>query len=440
MICGWGHSVARKKKAFLPLKGVRVLSFEVAYSLPAGTRTLAELGAEVVRVVGPGRASTTFIGVVDGVFLSKPCIGLNLKSEEGLALAKQLIAKADVVCSNFTPTVMPSFGLTPEAMQEIRPGLIVLQLSGFGTPGPWMNYPAYGPSTEAAAGINALMARESDPPVRIGSGVFADQLGGRFAALSLLEALDHRNRTGEGKVIDVSMTEALTTLTGHFVVEAQLTGKTAGRPGNRDYNYAPQGVYPCAGDDNWIAITARTNKQWKRLVKVIGNRHLEDERFDTVERRWANHDEIDSVIAAWTSEREKHALATLLQEEGIAAGSVHDVSDPLFDPHLVARGLFTEVEHSEPLLGFLAHPHPTTPWVADGFERAGLGDIRFGGADNISVLKKWLGMKKGEVTALQESGVLLAPVPYGVKKPAALRVDPYYAEQLGLRRAEGATE
>lgn len=432
--------MARKKKAFLPLKGVRVLSFEVAYSLPAGTRTLAELGAEVVRVVGPGRASTTFIGVVDGVFLSKPCLGLNLKHEDGLALAKQLVARADIVCSNFTPTVMPSFGLTPADLQAIRPGLIVLQLSGFGTPGPWANYPAYGPSTEAAAGINALMARETDPPVRIGSGVFADQLGGRFAALALLEALDHRNRTGEGKVIDISMAEALTTLTGHFVVEAQLTGKTAGRPGNRDYHYAPQGIYPCAGNDNWIAITCRTNKQWKRLVRVIGNRHLDDERFDSMDRRWANHDEIDTIISAWTREREKHALAALLQEEGIAAGSVHDVSDPLFDPQLQARGLFQEVEHTEPLLGFTAHPHPTTPWIADGFDRARLTDVRFGGADNTPILKKWLGLRKADVEALQESGALLKPVPYGVNKPNAIRVDPHYAEQLGLRRAEVVSE
>ena len=208
-------------RQFLPLKGIRVLAFEVAYSLPAGTRTLAELGAEVVRVAGPGRDSY-YISVVDGVYMSKPCIGINLKDPEGLAIARQMAAKADVICSNFVPGVMERLGLGAEELRALNPSAIVMQLSGYGTPGPWSNYAAFGPSTEAAGGMNHLVGSPSGPPVRLGSGVFSDQLAGRFAALGLIAALEQRQRTGEGRYIDVSMSEAITLLVGETVVAAGL--------------------------------------------------------------------------------------------------------------------------------------------------------------------------------------------------------------------------
>jgi crotonobetainyl-CoA:carnitine CoA-transferase CaiB-like acyl-CoA transferase len=134
------------RRAFRPLRGVRILSFEAAFSLPSGTRTLAELGADVVQVCRPARASGDYITVVDGNALSKASLAVNLRHPEGLALARRLALQADAVCNNFRPRVMRRYGLDADALRALNPELIVLQLSGYGTPGPWQDFPAYGPS------------------------------------------------------------------------------------------------------------------------------------------------------------------------------------------------------------------------------------------------------------------------------------------------------
>ena len=430
-------------RQFLPLQGVRVLSFEVAYSLPAGTRTLAELGAEVVRVAGPGRESY-YISVVDGVYLSKPCVGINLKDPDGLAIAKQLAAKADVVSSNFVPGVMERLGLGRDDLLALNPSLIILQLSGYGSPGPWSEYAAFGPSTEAAGGMNQLIGREGDTPVRIGSGVFSDQLGGRFAALALIAALEERQRTGLGRYIDLSMAEGISMLLGHTVLDAALGNEPPPRRFNRDRDFAPQGIYPCLGDDEWVAITVKDDTEWHALLRLLGDppsggpagaaaaSALKGSDFATVAGRHAEHDQIDTVLAQWTATFEKQPLAELLQRFGIAAAPVQKSRDPMFDPHLAERGLFQMVEHQRPILGYAAHPHPTTPWFADGHERHQLRDLHFHGADNAAVLESWLGMPMDEVARLEASGALivLRNVEVGDRRTAFRDED--HAERLGM--------
>ena len=430
-------------RQFLPLQGVRVLSFEVAYSLPAGTRTLAELGAEVVRVAGPGRESY-YISVVDGVYLSKPCVGINLKDPEGLAVAKQLAARADVVCSNFVPGVMERLGLGHDELRKLNPSLIVLQLSGYGAPGPWSEYAAFGPSTEAAGGMNQLIGREGESPVRIGSGVFSDQLGGRFAALALISALEERQRTGLGKYVDLSMAEGISMLIGHTVLDAALGNEPAPRRFNRDRDFAPQGIYPCRGDDEWIAVTVKDDAQWHALLRLLSDppsgglagaaaaKALKDPEFATTPGRHANHDQIDTVLAQWTATFEKQALAERLQHFGIAATPVQKSRDPLFDPHLAERGLFQMVEHERPILGYAAHPHPTTPWFADGHERHQLRDLHFHGADNAAILGTWLGMPRADVERLEASGALIVLRNVQVEDRRTPFRDEDHAERLGL--------
>jgi crotonobetainyl-CoA:carnitine CoA-transferase CaiB-like acyl-CoA transferase len=435
--------LSEQERPYLPLRGVRVLAFETAYSLPAGTRTLAELGADVVRVAAPARGFGVYISVVDGVFLSKPCIGLDLRNSEGLALAKRLIGAADVVASNFTADVMPRFGLGPEELLRLKPELIVLQLTGYGVPGPWQAFPAYGPSVEAAGGMNRLSGNESDPPVRVGSGVFADQLSGRFAALALLAALHRRRETGRGQYIDVSMYESIVTLLGHYVLNAARTGRAMPeRRGNRDPSIAPQGVYPCAGSDEWIAISVRSDREWQALAALAGG-GLAEERFATVESRHAAHDELDGLIGSWTGTQEKAALAERLQEAGIAVGPVHKVSDFPFDPHLAARRFFQTVEHQQPMYGHTAHPHPTTPWAPEGRSRARLRDIRFAGYDNEGVLASWLSMAVEEVRALEAAGALFRAENVEARDPnpaPGAPHDPDFAVRLGLPAAREGVE
>ena len=426
------------RRPYLPLRGIRVLSFEIAFSLPAGTRTLAELGAEVVRVAGPARAAGTYVAVIDGVFLSKPCVGINLKHEEGRAIARRLVAEADIVCNNFTPDTMAAFGLAPSDILAIRPDAIVAQVSGYGSPGPWANYPAYGPSTEAAGGLNALMGAATDDPVRIGSGVFSDQLSGRFVALAILAALERRRRTSEGQVIDLSMTEAITTLLGPDIVRTQLTRHLPVRHGDRDAAFAPQGVYPCAGDDSWIAISVKDDAQWAALVNLVASPTLTRQAFADAERRRAAHDAIDDPIRAWTATQERFALATLLQEHGIAAGPVRAPADAHFDDHLRDRDAFQRIQHEQPILGYNEHPHLRNPWIVEGFQRADLSDFRYTGADNVRLLRKWLGLATKEVRRLAADGALLDVGALLVtERPAApgTPIDSDAPDRLALARA-----
>jgi crotonobetainyl-CoA:carnitine CoA-transferase CaiB-like acyl-CoA transferase len=422
-------------RSYLPLKGVRVLAFETAYSLPAGTRTLAELGAEVVRVAPPIRGFGIYISVVDGTFLSKTSIALDLKNAAGLDTARRLIRKADVVVSNFTTHVMPSFSLGPDDLLRLKRDLIVLQLTGYGSPGPWEDFAAYGPSVEAAGGMNRLSGREQDPPVRVGSGVFADQLSGRYSALALLAALNERRVSGKGRYIDVSMYECIVNLLGQYVLNAARTGRSMPpRRGNRGAASAPEGIYPCAGHDEWIALSVRSDDEWRSLTAIVGDPRLENPGYATGAGRLEGHDRIDAVLAGWTAAQSKLALADKLQAAGVAAGPVQKVSDMPFDPHLAARGFFQMVPHDHPMFGYMAHPHPTTPWQAEGRSRALLRDFRFAGADNEAVLKSWLGLTSAEVESLASCGAIFKAEPIADRAaiPVAGPATPDFAERLGL--------
>jgi crotonobetainyl-CoA:carnitine CoA-transferase CaiB-like acyl-CoA transferase len=434
-----------------PLRGVRVLSFEAAFSLPAGTRVLADLGAEVVRVGWPGGTYGTYIAVIDGIGLNKRTIGIDLRAEAGKALARRLVAQADIVCNNFRPPVLRQYGLDAEALRAIKPELIVLQFSGYGTPGPWQDFPAYGPSVEAAGGMNAQMGEASDPPMRVGSGVFADQAAGRYAALALLDALAQRRATGQGRTIDLSMYEVIVHLVGDTVLAAAHTGEAPPRRGNRDPRHAPQGIYRCAGpggpwraaqgrasqtsNDDWLALSVQTDAQWRALRTLLADETLTDPALDCAEGRLAQHGRIDAAIAAWAAGLEKGEAAARLQAVGVPAGLVQRPRDLPLDAQLLARGAFQPVQREAPLLGRREHAHLTLGWGPVGAVRPPLRPERPIGADNRRVLRRWLGLSAAEVRELERSGALLRVRPPEVTVPPNQiigAVDPDFARRLGL--------
>lgn len=417
---------------YLPLKGIRILSFEIAFALPAGTRALSDLGADVIRVAPPGgNPLSRYISVIDGVFHGKPCISIDLTREEGREIAFKLAMKADVVCNNFRPTVMDKYGLGTARLRRSKPSLICLQLSGYGTPGPWSSFPAYGPSTEAAGGLNRLLVDEGEVPIRIGTGVFADQLSGRHAALAIVSALEKKRDTGLGASIDLSMTECITHLLGSLMVQAAVSGNIPRAQGNRDPRYAPQGVYPCKGDDEWIAISITSDNAWLRFVEIVGEDLLDSGL--TLEERLRQHDQIDEVLADWTPARDKNELTSLLQEKGIAASPVRTTQDSAQDPQFKARGSLKAIKHRQPLLDRTTHPHPTLPWRIVGRNRKALTDFRNSGQDNETVLNRWLGLERRQVRKLERQGVLSdsGPVEIAVRRSANEIHDPDFGRKLG---------
>ena len=422
-------------EVYAPLKGIRILSFELAFALPAGTRALHDLGAEVVRVTPPGGNNFgRYVSVSDGVFHGKSCISIDLTKQEGRDIAMSLAIQADVVCNNFRPSVLTKYDLAAKVLRERKPELITLQMSGYGTPGPWSDFPAYGPSTEAAGGLNRLMVNEGEVPIRIGTGVFSDQLAGRHAALAIVAALQRRAETGLGEDIDLSMTECITHLMGELMTEAVVSGEVPVSHGNRNPERVPQGIYPCVGDDEWIAISIEDDAMWRDFVEVSEQDILNDGSYETQQSRWKHHNKLDELIATWTSKRDKNELTELLQTRRIASAPVRTVKDSALDPQFQARGALQLVEHQQPLFGYAAHPHPPLPWLMAGRIRKRLTDFRNNGEDNEEVLYRWLGMTKKEVNRLEDEGVLYneGPVQLGTFRIPQTNYDPEFGQKLGL--------
>ena len=418
-------------RTFKPLAGIKILSFELAFSLPAGTRALHDLGADVVRVSPPERQQDRYISVIDGVFHGKPCISIDLTLERGRHLAHDLALEADVVCNNFRPNVMPKYGLDGQSLRSRKPELVWLQLSGYGTPGPWSNFPAFGPSTEAAGGLNRLLADAGERPFRINTGVFADQLSGRHAALAVVAALRKRQQTGEGATIDLSMTACITHLLGQAMTRASLGESMPPFRGNRDPRFAPQGIYRAAGQDEWVSISVTSDAAWRRLSEIIADDRLDPNQ--TLEGRRAAHDHIDAIIQSWTRGKSKDAVTEVLQQAGIAAAPVRTVADSALDPQFLARGSLQPVRHRKPKLGYKSHPHPPLPWRVVGRQRRRVTDYRHTGQDNARVLRNWLGIDEPEIAELHRSGVLSKEPPLNLQPREAIpNRDPDYATKLGL--------
>jgi crotonobetainyl-CoA:carnitine CoA-transferase CaiB-like acyl-CoA transferase len=437
---------------YRPLTGIRILSFEIAASLPAGTRTLADLGADVVRVAEPPTQANPYIRVFDSSLINKQSIVIDLRRPEGHALALRLATAADVVCSNFRPHVLPRFGLDYASLRAIKPAIIVMQLSGFGTPGPWQDFPAYGPHVEAAGGMNALMGEPHELPQRVGGGVFADTLAGRYAALAICAAIVRRDATGEGQHLDLSMYESIVTGIGDLVMRASAEGRPPPRLGNRAEQFAPQGVYPCMDDggsakdsaaedctpkcDEWVAISVTSDEEWCALRRVLRDPALDDPAFDSMDGRRRAHGLIDGAIARWTRRRDKLTAAETLQRAGVPAGPVQHTGDLPVDPHYRARGFFQLVRHRAPILGYSAHPHMRMPAHVVGYGRAPLSDHRAEGTGAGEILRRWLGADADEIACLENRGAFGAPrplIPPGTSPP------PWFGARDAERHADFAT-
>jgi crotonobetainyl-CoA:carnitine CoA-transferase CaiB-like acyl-CoA transferase len=422
------------------LEGVRVLSFETALALPSGTRLLADLGADVVVVRREHGGFSHYVLALDGASLNKRFVSINLKHDRGLELAHRAIAVTDVVCANLRPGVLASFGLDYQRLCSKRPDLVYVQLSGYGSPGPWSAYPAYGPSVEAASGFNWLLGQEDGTPGRIGSAVFGDQIAGRFAALGALAGLQRRQETGRGSLIDLSMTESLTTFIGEEILAAQRSHykrPLAERP--------LAGVYPCSGDDDWIAISPHSDVEWVGFAALMGENSA-DTQFATKETRRMHAQSLDSTISSWTANRDKHELAVELQRAGIAAAAVERPAEIPFHPQVQHRGLMQRVTHVEPFLGYQDHLQHRAPWLIANQSRP-LHEPAGIGMDNTVVLGQWLGLTSAEVADLRECGALEPPIPWDIHVPmratskssslpvAPGSIDDGFAARLGLTKA-----
>ena len=343
-----------------PLAGIRVVECGEAYAVPHLTRLLADLGAEVIKLEScsrpdvvrvwpfPGnRAGDEFWnrgGVFNEPNRNKRGITLDLRTMEGVALFKRLIAGADVFCENYTPRVMAQLGLAYDDLVAVKPDLVMLSSTGYGHGGPWRDYTAWGFTIEPTAGICDLVGRADGPPLRTGIA-YVDMPAAAVGAVAVLAALRGRDRSGRGRWIDLSQYE----VGAAFIAEAPVAagfGRPVRRDGNRHPAHAPQGVYRCAGSDRWVGLTVRSDAEFAALAGVIGDAALvDDPRYATAEDRRVGAESLDARIEMWTRGRTAEEAADSLGGARLPAAVVMTVRDLLLDPHLRARGYWEAATH-----------------------------------------------------------------------------------------------
>jgi benzylsuccinate CoA-transferase BbsF subunit len=360
-----------ESQSSLPLAGIKVLDFSWALVGALTTKQLGDFGADIVKVESKGRMCLTRLDAQ--VAVSKPSnpndkpwfahlntskrgITLDLKNPRSREVVDRLIDWADIVVENFSPGTMQKLGLDYEALRKRKPSIIMLSGSVYGQTGPLAQEWGIDGTGAALSGRMFMTGWPDREPV-IPSVPYGDALLPLLMATAAVAALDYRNRTGEGTHIDASMFEVQTQQMLPALVAEQL-GTVIGRTGNRVETAAPHGVFPCIGEDRWIAIVCETDREWQLLCQVMKRSELAtDERFVTLAARKRNEDELEIAVAAWTRNFDAYDLMRVLQEAGIAAGVVQNAGDLLErDPQLSTRGFLSDQSHPE--LGVFGHQTP----------------------------------------------------------------------------------
>jgi len=397
-----------------PLEGIRVADFTWVWAGPFCTLQLAYLGAEVIRVENRARPCVTRLlppfadfqpgpnrsGYFNQYNQQKRSLTLDLKSSRGIEVARRLIKKSDVVAENFANGVMTRMGLGYEEVRRIKPDAVMVSISGYGRSGPDQDFVSYGPATVPLAGFSAVTGYAGGPPMHVGVS-YGDPTAGLHGALAVLAALLHRQRTGEGQFVDVSLWEAATTLLPDALLEYEMNGAEPPRIGNRHPSLAPHGVFRCAGDDRWVSIAVATDEEWRALCGTIDRPALA-ERFATRAERKSGEEEIEREIAAWTATRSPEDVTRVLQAAGVAAFPTMTNQDLFEDEHLASRGFFVNLPHPE--VG--ARSHAGIPWKLSGTPCAVEAPAPCLGEHNDDVLRRVLGYSDAEVAELAAAGVL----------------------------------
>ena len=402
-----------------PLEGVNVLDFCWVAVGPMTTKYLAEFGATVVRVESakrPGalRGAAPFKDGVPGINRSayfasynanKLGVAIDMRHPRAHDLMLRMAGWAHLVTENFTPGTMESWGLGFDALSQVNPGLVMFSTSMMGRGGPMERQPGFGPVLSSLAGLTNLTGWPDRMPVNP-YGAYTDFIVPRFAVAAILAGLDHARRTGEGLHLDMSQLEASLHFSAPLLLDYAVNGREQGRMGNRDPGAAPHGVYPCLGEDRWIAIACGTGQQWAALAQMIaaeGAAWPGEARFSTLLGRKEHEDDLDRLIGQWTIGFQARDLMESLQTAGVPAGVVNDSRDLFDDPQLQHRGHFQWLDHPE--IGPYATDRSElnlslTPGSLDS-------PAPLLGEHTEYVLRKLIGLSAEEFRSLEEDGTLV---------------------------------
>lgn len=408
-----------------PLAGFRGLVLTQAWAGSYATELLALLGAEVIqletrsrldswrgsyrnpiplglREVATAKHAWNCNPLYNSVNLNKQCITVDLSRPEGVDIFKSLLPHMDFVAENFSSRVMGKLGLDYRTLKTIKPELVMASLCAYGATGPWANVPGIGGTIEPSSGMSSLLGYEAERegaarPQNSGQ-MYPDPVAGLCGLAAIATALLHRDRTGHGQYIDLSMQEANFTFIGDAWLEYAATGEVRGTRGNRHPLYAPHGLYPCSGEDRWIAIAAHTDAQFRAIAEVLD---FNAAPFASNEMRKHRERELDACIAVQTVRFEKHALGAELAAVGVPAAAALDAREIVADANLRSRGHLVQVDH----------PEAGPMWQSGSpvrFSRTPTDAPRpapLQGQHSFAVFRKFLGMNESRYAALVAQGV-----------------------------------
>jgi crotonobetainyl-CoA:carnitine CoA-transferase CaiB-like acyl-CoA transferase len=389
-----------EREIMMPLAGIKVLDFSHVFAGPYCARNLADLGADVVHVETHARTDGDSYRAAANL-RNKRSITLDLKSEAGHAVATRLATMADIIVENFSSGVMRRLKLDYDTLSPGNPRLIFVSMSGYGHTGPRHAWTSMNTNLQAYTGLMLTTGNEGDPPTLI-SNSWNDYIGGLHASIAVLQALVDRTESGHGRNIDLAQFEGSVSTLGPLVMASAVSGKAPSRRGNRSTSAAPQGVYPCAGQDEWCAISVETSEQWRGLARAIGQEALAaDPRFATTSARLQHQDEIDAAIAAWTRELSPREVEDRLNQAGVPSERMRRAKDFVESPDTGQVYRPVPGDRPQPVLA------ATLPFR---FSKSTIAEVeapdRLGGHTR-EALVDWLGMSEAEIDELDGQGALV---------------------------------
>jgi len=394
------------------LAGVKVLDLTQFEAGPSCTEMLAWLGADVIKVESPKMGEqgrwllTEKQGVDSHYFLllnaNKRSITLNLKSDDGREIFRELVKKVDILSENYSLGTLEGLGLGYEALREINPRLIYLTIKGFGTTGPYSSYKSFDMIAQASGGAMALTGFPGTPPLKPGPTI-GDTGTGMHAAIGVLAAYIQRQRTGRGQKVELAMQEAVLNFCRVPMMATYVTKKPVPRAGNRLPGILGD-IFPCApgGDDDYVFVLCTTPEMWKGLCGAIECPELaDDERFNNARARAQNLEPLTAIISEWTRKHTKHEVMKNFGEAGVPCGKVLDSVELLNDPHLRERGMVVTVNH--PVRGEFTMPGCPVRLEDSPVEITAAPLL---GQHNGEVYGELLGMTAADLQRLQSAGVV----------------------------------
>lgn len=393
-----------------PLVGITVVDFTQIYNGPYATYLMAMAGANVIKVEPPAGEHLRQRSGSSGAALpfamlngNKQSVTINLKAEEGRNLVLKMIEKADVVVENFSPGTLGRLGLGWEVLSARNPRLVYASGSGYGSDGPYRDYPAMDLTVQAISGVMSVTGNPDGPPLKAGPAI-CDFFGGVHLYAAITTALFERERTQIGRAVEVSMMEAVyASLSSSLGLFYGSSEKTPMRTGNRHggLSLCPYNVYPT--NDGYIAIICNHETHWQGVLRAMDRPDLAlDARCCSMPARVQNMDFIDALVSSWTVQHPKQALFERLIRERVPCAPVRTLDEVIADPHLHARRMLEEIDHPE--FGPI-----TVSRSPLRFEGSALTELRPSprlGCNNDDVFCGWLGLPAGRVNALREMGAI----------------------------------